>query len=285
MIIFDYSAIFHMNLNQIMKFNKGEVSEGLLRHMVLSSMRVALEKNKEHKDEVIIACDDRHYWRKEFFPEYKASRKQNRQSDGKDWDTIFTYMHNFKEELRTYFPYIVMQVDTAEADDIIACLVERFAPSKQIIIVSPDKDLLQLQKYDTVGIYDPKKKHHVLCDDPIGMLHELILRGDDSDGIPNFLSPDNAIVNKIRQKPIKQNMIDEMREITETEFHKHIIAKYPQSYIERNIKCIDLSFVPGNIREKVNHLYDDYTHDTHVSLEEYFDKYQLKKLKERIGDF
>lgn len=284
MIIFDYSAIFHMNLNQQLKFGKGVFQPALLRHMVLSSILVALSKNKEEANDIVIACDDRHYWRKEFFTEYKAGRKESRSSDGKNWDEIFDAMNSFKNEMREYFPYRVIQAENAEADDVIAHLVQTHASKTNIVIVSPDKDLLQLQTYENVAIYDPKKKHHVICDDPLGELHKLILSGDKSDGIPNFLSPDDSFVSGKRQKAISKELLEFVEDLDETTFCPTMMNRFPDSYLMRNIKCIDLNYIPNYIREEIDKQYEVEPSDG-SKLVEYFQKYKLKKLSERIEEF
>ena len=118
-----------------------------------------------------------------------------------DWDCIFGILNSVKEELIKFFPYKVLEVYGAEADDIIAVCVKKNVDGKSLII-SSDKDFQQLQKYPNVTQYSPVLKKFYETDSPQEYIYEHILRGDAGDGIPNYLSPDDTFINGIKSKPI-----------------------------------------------------------------------------------
>jgi 5'-3' exonuclease len=88
--------------------SKTAVDETLVRHMILNTIRTYVKKFKSsHGPEVVIACDNKKYWRREIFPNYKASRKKMRDSSGHDWNTIFECLNKIREELKNHSPYYI----------------------------------------------------------------------------------------------------------------------------------------------------------------------------------
>ena len=152
MIIIDLNQVMISNfMAQIGNHTNLEVEEGLLRHMILNSIRSYMQKFKSEYGEVVIACDDRKYWRREVFPYYKANRKKAREASEIDWTSVFESLNTIRDELKMFFPYRVIQAEGAEADDVIGTLVEKFGnTSEKILILSGDKDFVQLQTYMNV---------------------------------------------------------------------------------------------------------------------------------------
>ena len=215
MIILDFSQVMISNLMmQLGNHTNIPIEEGLFRHMVINSLRSYKSKFSEEFGEIIIACDDKNYWRKQVFPYYKANRKKNRDASEIDWTHVFECFNKIKQEIKEYFPYRVVQVDSAEADDIIATLVGEYGtdlngPTK-ILILSGDKDFIQLHSYGNVKQYDPVRKKWISHNDPKRFLFEQILKGDTGDGVPNVLSPDAVFVSGGRQRPLTQKKIDKI---------------------------------------------------------------------------
>ena len=123
MILLDYSQVC---LSNILAHGNKDFGVDLIRHQVLNSIRGFKSRFSEF-DELIICCDDKNYWRKKIFPYYKANRKKNREESKLDWAAIFETLHIIKDEIRENLPYPVLQVESAEADDIIATMVERYS--------------------------------------------------------------------------------------------------------------------------------------------------------------
>jgi len=268
------SLMMHQHMTK-----SSEVEEDAVRHMILNSIRMYRSKFIEEYGEVVLACDSRHYWRKEYFPEYKASRKKGRETDDKDWNKIFEVLNNIKSELKNIFPYKFLEVYGAEADDIIAVLAKKYQNEK-VMIVSGDKDFIQLQKYSNVKQYSPIQKKFVNGHDPYTYIKEHVLRGDKSDGIPNVLSPDNTFVDEMRQRPLGQKKIDGLLSQDVDDYPDEIKRNY-----QRNVMLIDLDNVPSELEDKILDEYTSAPCGDRSKLFNYFIQNKLKTLTENIGDF
>ena len=154
MIIIDMNQISVASLMMHLHMNKGELEEDMVRHMILNSVRMYRTMFNEDYGEIVLAYDSRAYWRKEIFPQYKSNRRKNREEDNKDWDSIYGVLNNIKEEIKEFLPYKVVEVYGAEADDVIATLCKHYQ-SEKIMIVSGDKDFIQLQHYGNVYQWSP----------------------------------------------------------------------------------------------------------------------------------
>lgn len=286
MILLDLNQVMISNLMIQIKGN-ADLNEDLVRHMVLNSIRLYLNKFRKDYGELVICCDDKNYWRKDLFPYYKAHRKEDREKSDLDWGAIFDAMNKIREELKETFPYKVIQIPRAEADDIIGTLVERFGvhlkndDSEKILILSGDKDFGQLQKYVNVDQFSPITKKWIRINDPFRFLKEHILKGDRGDGIPNFLSNDSCIISKERQKPLAKKKIDEWVDLEPEQFCSETMLR---NY-RRNQELVDLSYVPDEIRRQVNERFNKYTVPEKKGLLNYFIKNRLKLLIEHVGEF
>ena len=125
MIVVDFNQVAISNMMVELGGRRDiEVNLPLIRHMIINSIRSYKRKFGPEFGEIVIACDNRHYWRRQFFPNYKANRKKSRADSGFDWNSIFEALHQVRAELSEHFPYPVIDVDGAEADDVIGVLAE-----------------------------------------------------------------------------------------------------------------------------------------------------------------
>jgi len=163
MIIVDYSGIALASIIINKTFD-----EQLIRHMILNSLRMYRTKYKEEYGDLVLAVDGPNNWRRKAFPQYKASRKKDRGKSTFDWNEAFRILNMVREEIAEHFPYKVIHIDGCEADDIIGTIVTMnpdsnrdFNPEK-IMIVSSDRDFLQLQKYKFVRQFSPLLKKELI---------------------------------------------------------------------------------------------------------------------------
>ena len=278
MILLDFSQVC---LSNILASGNKDFSVDLIRHQVLNSIRGFKSRFSKY-GELVICCDDKNYWRKKIFPYYKASRKKTREESSLDWAAIFNTLHTIKAEIKDNLPYAVLQVETAEADDIIAVMVERYSNEK-IMIVSGDKDFSQLQRYKNVSQYSPITKKFIKVGDPLSYLFEHVIRGDAGDGVPNILSNDDTFVVGTRQKPLTKRRVNAMIEDMVrgvTPFDGEIKRNYL-----RNIHLIDLSRIPEDIRNQVIDIYSNYQRNDRSMILGYFIKSRLKNLMTDIQEF
>ena len=282
-ILMDLNQVMIANLMaQIGNHQNAEVDENMLRHMILNTIRFNRKKFKDEFGELIICADAHGYWRKNAFPYYKANRKKDRDKSELDWNAIFASLNKIREELKEVFPYKVIRVDHAEADDSIGTIIRHvgqdMAIGEQYLILSGDKDYRQLHGFANVKQYDPVQKKWVEEKDPAGYLHEHIIRGDKGDGIPNVLSPDNCLVMDIRQKSITAKKLDELKDINK------MTGEVARNYA-RNKTLIDLSQVPATIQAQIIQEFEAPNPKDRSQLLNFFIKNKLKLLTEYLGDF
>ena len=282
MILIDFNQVAISNLMEQIGSSKTAVDETLVRHMILNTIRTYVKKFKSsHGPEVVIACDNKKYWRREIFPNYKASRKKMRDSSGHDWNTIFECLNKIRDELKNHSPYKVIDVDTCEADDIIAVLAMRYSPHDNIMILSSDKDFAQLQRYSSVSQYSPILKKYIKESLPLFQLKQMIIRGDKGDGIPNILSNDDVFISGGRQKPITEvKIIQWMNQDPKDFCTEEMLRNY-----SRNETLIDLTKIPENIKQSIIDTYGNAKGHTKQEFMNYMIANRLKNLIEVIDEF
>ena len=282
MILFDFNQVAISNLMEQIGSSKTPVDESLVRHMILNTIRTYVKKFKaEFGPNIIIACDNKKYWRREIFPYYKANRKKSRESSGHDWNSIFDCLNKIRDELREHSPYKVIEVDTAEADDIIAVLSIKHSANERVMILSSDKDFAQLQKYPNVEQYSPILKKFIKEPLPSAQLKQLVIRGDKSDGIPNILSKDDTFVEGVRQKPITEaKIINWMNQKPEEFCTEEMLRNF-----NRNEMLIDLTKIPENLKQNIIDTYESSKGHTRQEFMNYMVANRLKNLIEVIDEF
>ena len=278
MIIVDINQIMISNLMVTIHRDNLELSEDLIRHMVLNSLRGHNKKFRKQYGEMVIACDSGNVWRRTIFPNYKAGRKANREKSEHDWEYIFDLLSKVKNEIKQFLPYKVIEVESVEADDIIAVLCKR--TNEKVLILSGDKDFIQLHN-DRVKQYNPVLNKFVgQGENPSLYIREHILKGDRSDGIPNVLSDDNVFIEGRRQRPLSKKKIEAWcNEIVPT------FNEEEQKNYDRNRKLIDLSCLPKDIEDKINNEFNDVKVATRDKILGYFINKKLKTLIESIDEF
>tara|TARA_B100001778_G_scaffold332529_1_gene339038 strand:+ start:223 stop:1056 length:834 start_codon:yes stop_codon:yes gene_type:complete len=277
MILVDMSQIMMASIMMQMHMSKkSEPDEEMVRHMILNSLRMYRTRFLSEFGDMVLCYDSRHYWRRDYFPEYKHSRRKSRGTDDKNWDVIFNCLNTIKEEVKSNMPYKSVEVYGAEADDIIATLCSE--SSDEVMILSGDKDFIQLQKFPNVKQYSPITKKMINGINPDDYLKEHVLKGDTSDGIPNVLSPDNTFVDGIRQRPLSKKKIALM---VEGDFPNDEVKRNYQ----RNKKLIDLTCSPDELRSEILDTYKSAPVNDRSKILNYFIKQRLKTLTESIGEF
>ena len=300
MILLDYSQIVIANV----MMNKRAMSEDFVRHAVLNTIRMYHHKFTKEYGELVVCCDAPDNWRKDAFKYYKAQRKTTRDKSDFDWTELFRLLHKIREEISENFPYKVVYIDKAEADDIIATIVmkreqkakklwqennnesvtgieELFVEQEPVLILSSDKDFIQLQKYQNVNQYSPLTKKFLNTDNPDNFLREHILRGDTSDGVPNFLSSDDTFVTDKRQTPLSKKKVSVWSELEPDVFCQ---GEQLRNF-RRNEMLIDFTKIPEWLQINIE---DEYVNQPEVGrsrLFNYFIKYKLKNLMEHINEF
>lgn len=283
MIVVDMSQVMLSNIMmQLGNHTNADIEEGMVRHMVLNSLRSFKTKFGDEYGEIVIACDNKNYWRKQLFPYYKANRKKKQEASEINWKAIFECLNKIREELKHVFPYRVVDIESAEADDIIGTLCKAFGnTNEKILVLSGDKDFIQLQRFNNVKQYDPVRKKYISHNNPDKFLKEHIIKGDSGDGVPNFLSPDNCLVVGDRQKPITTKKL----EIWVNQEPERFCTELMLRNYKRNEQLIDLNMIPEHISTRIMESFNNQKGKKANKLMDYFIANRLKNLMENIGDF
>lgn len=287
MILIDLNQVLLAGLMvQIAGQKNVNLEEDLIRHIALNILRGHVKQFKAEYGEIVLCCDNRKYWRKEFFPFYKAHRKKAREKSSLDWNMIFNILGTLKEDLKQYFPYKVIDVDGAEADDIIGTLAPMKVAGEDVLILSSDGDFLQLQMYNgrfghKIKQYNPTQKKYLVSKEPLVELKQKIITGDSGDGIPNILSPSDTFVRGVRQKVLTENRM--------TNFMSKEYAEYEDENARigysRNQTLIDLRNIPEDIQNSIIDTYNNTKPAPRMKLMNYFMEKKLKNLMEVIEEF
>jgi 5'-3' exonuclease len=268
-LIIDFSQIAHANFYVAQSTNKLNMYE----YMVLNSIKTY--KNMFKPEKIILAMEcEGESWRKKKFDGYKINRNHSE---------VHEYIKEMQTDLIDNFKFTCVSSPSAEADDVIAVLTEKYC-SKKVVIISGDKDFKQLLKYNNVILFDPRSKTEIKDINPEYELLSLILKGDKIDGIPNIASPLNAIQDNIRQSPFGDKKVDEVYKIGIDKF-----LETNPSYNERylfNKKLIELSSdtIPKDVIEGIIWIEENYEIlGTNEKITNYLNKNNIKSLK--LEDF
>jgi hypothetical protein len=263
-----------------------ELSSNLVKHIILNNLRVYRNKYPESKHGKMVICCDSYSWRKDVFPEYKAQRKANRSTDKHDWPMIFDLIEDTLNDLRENFPYAVIKIDSAEADDIIGALtVHKSMPliGEDVVIISADKDFIQLQSHGHVIQWSPMFNKMIKEENPRRYLFEHLLKGDSGDGVPNANSHDDVFVTAARQTPMTKKAIDKYwdnRDDLESIMKPNVYRNFM-----RNAQMIDLENTPDGIREAAINKYENYDYPARSNILTYLIEHRMKMLIDCAGEF
>jgi hypothetical protein len=253
--------------------------------MILNSIRRYNVKFREEYGQTIIACD-RTSWRKEKFPQYKGKRKTSRDESPLDWNKLFGFLNNIRDEIAEEMGFPVVYADRAEADDVIAVLTEstqEFGQHEPVMIVSSDKDFIQLHRYSNVKQFSPMKRAALKVDDPVYYKFEHVCKGDSSDGVPNILSADGTFVDGGRQSPLRAKKIQEWYENRENLLDVMGEATF-RNYC-RNKIVIDLDCIPEDIQTNIMDKYKSQQGKTNNKVLNYLITKRCSLLVECAKDF
>jgi len=290
MILIDMNQVMISSLMVQVK-NKEELNENIVRHIVLNCLRSYKQKFGEY-GEMILCYDSKSYWRKSFFPYYKCTRKKDREKSELNWTSIFETLNKIRDEIRDNMPYRILNVEGSEADDIIAVMCKEVAvknirlqrdmqPPQKVLILSGDKDFIQLQKYPFVKQYNPVAKKYVIGEDPKRFTQEHVIKGDRSDAIPNIFSDDDTFSAKKRQRPISKKFLDTlMSKDIESSLTKEQLDNY-----NRNRTLIDLDYIPEEIRESILDEYHKSELPSRSKILDYFIKHKLQEHIMHLQEF
>ena len=290
MILLDYSQVCVSAIlafsSDLKRGSDGEKKD-LIRHVALNSIKSYKKKYGKQFGEMVIACDGRNYWRKEYFQPYKGLRKKSRDESDLNWTFIFDTLNEIREDLKQHFKYKVIHVDRCEADDVIAVLAEstqEFGKHEPVMIVSSDKDFKQLHVYENVKQFSPMLKKLIVVNkkELHAWMMEHIVKGDAGDGIPNILSNDDVFMKGERQKPVSSKRLQEFIE------NGFIACKTDEERRnwQRNATLVDFDFIPEDVRQTIIDTYiNNKPKGDKMSVMNYLIQHRCRLLLDEIEDF
>lgn len=177
----------------------------------LLSLGALIRKNKPTRVLVVFDGKGGSHRRKKMWKGYKEGRtgltKVNRLAGYEDLeDQAESMKRNFNTLIKylEFLPIDLCYIDHIEADDVMAYAAKHIF-QKEVLIVSSDKDFLQLVD-DRISVYLPTKKKWMGKDDvkelfgvpPHNLVYYRIFDGDKSDNIPGVrgIGP-KTLVNKL----------------------------------------------------------------------------------------
>lgn len=212
MILIDLSSAFHKCTHGlaagILKETKADFVDLKLyqKEFNLSMLNVLcthINMFREYATEIVICLDEtsgKGNWRKKIYPMYKYARQQFRQSFTKfDYQDAYFLFDNFVKALKasqskTLFK--VVDINHCEADDLILVLARDAAnKGEPVMILSPDKDFIQLQDNPLIRQYSWMTNKILRVDDKTGdvengmqeWLLEHVCLGDQADNVPRIV--------------------------------------------------------------------------------------------------
>lgn len=293
MILVDLQQVMIASIMKQMQNSGGKIEINMFKHMVLNSLRSYRSKFALKYGDLVICTDSGDSWRKTVYPYYKANRKKDREESSLDWESIFEGLREIRADLRTYFPYKVIEVQGAEADDIIGYYCHKHGTDlpggEQIMIISGDHDFKQLHRYMNVEQYDPVRSKKIVENNPEDYLLEHIIKGDRGDGVPNVLSADNVLVVGIRQGTMTKSRLDTIKRAEKNNDWNDVLddpnLKQARRNFKRNRQMIDLMYTPKNISDAITTSDEEQSGKGRDKIFNYLMNNRMKHLMEYINDF
>lgn len=302
-LLLDFSNIAHATFHVVQHDREFKTKENYFdekklqywKFLILNSICTSITI---HKPNELVVCADSRSWRKKFFPYYKARRDLAKEKSDINYIKFFECINQFLAEIDHHFPYKLMQVNMAEADDIIGILSHELKKERDLIIIgSNDKDFKQLIN-DKVKLWNLKDKKWVMINDPKEYLIKHILQGDAGDDVPNVRSDDDTFICEgKRQKPCGNKTIEKIFEMGVQEWieREDLLDNW-----RRNKKLVELSrlSIPPKLWNFVIKKYkslDDkdgdyikilqYFRKNNFRLENNVNKFLLNKKEPKLVDF
>lgn len=248
-LVVDFHNISYRNLHGIPK-SAGLNDEEFFQYwktITLQSLNKLLKKFKPKS--LVVVVDDTDSWRKEYYPEYKATRKTTREASTIDFNRFFKVMDEFLESFKNHFHNVyLIKVPRCEGDDVIGVLVMKTLAQHQCIVASSDSDFQQLASLKNFQQYRPiEGTMFKLINGDKYLLRKIIIGDFQSDNIPGIkrgLGPktaDKLITSGTLDKFLKENQLEKIFERNKTLIDfKSIPTKY--------VNAIDAEFKNYNLR-------------------------------------
>lgn len=275
--------------------NYPKVTTPMLRHLVLNSMRKNIKDFKKQGYTQMIVCVDNSksgYWRRQHSHYYKKNRSLDREESKFDWTGLFEALHTIVDELEKYMPYIVMNIDTVEADDHIGVLVQYLSnKGHPVVVISSDGDFSQLHKYPNVRQWSPMQKKWVKTKTGDSLLDCVtkVVKGDKKDNVASIKVRGDFWLTKVDGERTPSTTAKELEALAMAYYdHDKIKTLLTEEQYKRFLEnqiLIDMDFIREDIKASIMERYNNYKVPAKSRVYPYFVKSGLSKLTQNVAEF
>lgn len=274
----------------LQEFPEQKIQVGMLRHIVLNSIKFNLKKFKADYPEVILCFDNAEngYWRRDYGYYYKKNRGEARKESAFDWQGYFDAINEIKKELALNMPYYTLDCARIEADDIIGVLTKLFTlQGRLVMIVASDGDYYQLHRFPGVKQWAPNLKKFVdkkKDGTPTEFLMTKVLKGDRKDNVAGIKCRSDYWYTRIdgeRAPSISTKLIEACLDDGP---EKHLTEDELKRYKENQI-MIDMDYIPEDIQSQIITAYESFKVPGRNKIYPYFVSKKLTLLSRDLNQF
>ena|SRR5271157_1779792 len=270
---------------------------GLASHSALVTLNKYYREQKPHK---VVAVFDRDSWRKEYTASeeciskkpYKGNRRQGMTPKQKiKYEQFCAHVNDFEKLIAENTTIITLAGAKLEADDLIAGFiqVQTLDPDNEIVVISQDKDMIQLLRFENVRVVDPASgKDRSLEDwnnDADYFMFLKCIRGDAGDNVQSALP-------KVRETRVLKAYTDPfekanlMNETWKGADGREFVVK---NLYKENQLLMDLSMQPDDIQKLIVQTVLQGIKNpgkfSYFHFMKFLGKYELKKVAEQADNF
>ncbi len=258
--------------------------DGLNTNALVGFLNIFLKLKEEFNDPHIIATFDKskNTFRNEEYKDYKANRK------------------GMLDELRVQFPHIkkilnlmkipVVEIEGFEADDIIGTLTKKFDAEYDIMVITGDKDELQLASKNTKimiskkgvaerDIYNEAAIINTFGVTPFELIDVKALMGDQSDNIPGVSGIGQKTAYKlITEYKSIEALYENLENFPEGKMKENLINGMESAFLSKKLATIyrDIDFNYDELNLFSNE------EPNYIELKDYLLKLELKNLADKL---
>lgn len=212
-LVLDMSNLLHRTFFAGYNMTKStdSTAAGLALHSAFQTLNKYFTKYNPTKT---ICVFDRPNWRKEYTKSdlclsgklYKGTRRQDMTpNEEKRYQEFMKHIEEFETIVREHTSMVCMAADMLEADDLMAGFADMYQHDR-VIVISADKDLIQLLKYPNVSLIDPITDKQRSCDDVDWFMFLKCIRGDRGDNVASAYP-------KVREVAVRKAYDDEFERL------------------------------------------------------------------------
>jgi hypothetical protein len=254
---------------------------------------------KAAKPDKTILLFDRPNWRKPYTKSdlciskkiYKANRRKDQTKSQKEkFISFLAHMDNFEKMMKKRTSVVCLSGPLLEADDLAGGFIQRYASNdNKIVIISSDKDYIQLLKYPNTQLIDPASGKHRTLDDWQGdadlFMFEKCIRGDAGDNVQSaYPRCRKTRILKAYKDPLEYTNL-----MHETWTHVDGRTMLVKDMFAENELLMGLTQQPPEIQELIQNTIEQGMDNcgtfSHFHFLKFCGKYELKKVAQQAEQF